>query len=394
MKIRALYKAILEAAGAIIDDDGLISMTRPGDEPVPFMVDDKRLAMPTEALLNKGAFNPDGALIAFHPICENVVLDTGPVLSKFETAMTYRLTHVLRQLIIQLTSIAADPKQHKKLKMRAHGLLSALPEADEKTRDAFIKAMENTTITGAKKLITLYVRKGGSYGGEKVSRHARFYPHVVDLLDEAKRTLVGVTLRKADVPAFLTLIEYILPEYRDPDRYSSPSNSQVAPTFHALVKTYHKVASQLNKIVNIHADHLQDAESLLINTEWFEDVQDLSKYRELIPVLPGNDGVGGTKAVKAPAAAPVVGQPAAKAAASGAASGRSVDDFLRNMMPARPVMNAGGWGGGARATGWAAASNPDNDLPPWARTQAAGFTPNNGGNRGFGSRSPGGTGAL
>lgn len=385
MKIRDLYKAILEAVGAVVSDDGLVSMTRPGDDPVPLMVKEKRLAMPTEKLLNVGAFNPDGSLIAFHPICENVVLNTSPVLSKLETMMTFRLTWVMRELIMQLTSIAADPKLHKKLKMKAHGLLSALPEADEKTKDAFHKIAETTTTVGQKKLLNLYVRSGGMYGGEKVSRLGRFYPAIVDLLDEEKRTILGVTLRKADVPMFLALIEYILPDYRDPDKYAAPSNALVAPTFHALAKVYGKVANQLNKIIDLHAAQLNDPEALRIPTEWLDEVQDLTKFREIIPVLPGNDGEEGTKTVKTPATAAKPGTAVAASAAPAAvkpkagAKGVSVDDLIRATTPpprqfgfGQPAQNAparGGWRG----------QQQEEDLPPWARTQQAPAWGNQGG---------------
>lgn len=390
MKILDLYKAVLEASGASIDEDGLVSMTRPGEDPIPFMVSEKRLALPTPKLLNAGAFNPEGNLIAFHPICENVVLDTSPVLQKLETAMTFRLTWVMRELIMQLVTVAANPKLHKKMKVREHGLLSAMPDADEKTRDLLLKVMENTTTVGQKKLLTLYVRKGGTFGGEKVSRLARFFPSIVDALDQEKRTLLGTQLRKADIPQFLALIEYLLPEYRDSDRYASPSNASVAPTFHALVKTYAKVANQFNKIIDTHANQLQDADQLKIDTSWVDDVQDLSAYREQIPVLPGNDGAEGTrtaKVAKPTVAAPTTAsssaapswqkpQPQATTASSKSTGKMSVDDLIKGLTP--PRGQYGGFQANRAAPSWGGQQVQNNtaDLPPWARpVQASWNTP-------------------
>lgn len=403
MQLLALYKAVLMATGAVIDDDGLISMSRPDEEPVAFMIEDKRLAMPTNKLLDQGAFNADGKLIAFHPICENPVLETSPVLTKLETAMTFRLTWVLRELIIQLVSIAANPKIHKKMKVREHGLLSALADADERTRNDFIKAMETTTVTGQKKLLSLYVRKGGTYCGEKVSRLARFFPSIVDSLDQEKRQLLGINLRKVDVPAFLALVEYILPEFRDPDKYVAPSNSMIAPSFHALVRAYAKVANQLNKIVDIHAAQLNDADSLRIETDWVDDVQDLSKYREIIPVLPGNDGADGTKNAKAAPPPKAASTAFTKAPTPTAKSGGSVsvDDVVRALTPQRPnygifqqpqqpnpQLN--------RRTGWATRA-AEADLPPWAREQTTsswGSGSNSGFRRGGYGGNTGGSGRL
>lgn len=387
MKIRDLYKAILEAVGAFTDDDGLVSLTRPGADPIPFMVDKKRLAMPTAALLNKGAFNEGGSLIAFHPICENVVLETSPVLAKLETAMIFRLHTVLADLICQLATIAADHKQHKKMKVKTHGLLSAMPDADDRTRNDFIKIIEHTTAVGAKQLLKLYVRKGGTYGGEKVSRLARFFPSVVDHLNQEERKILGVSLRKADVPAFLALIEYILPDYRDADRYASPSNGLVAPTLHALLKTYYKVANQLNKIVDIHAAQLTNADALKIPVDWIDDVQDLSQYREQIPVLPGNDGEEGTKTVRQPTAtAPVakavstafgavVGNPHQITKPQAGKGGVSVEDALRATTPVRPgfQQQQPAFGVQGHRRGWAQQPDPQQDLPGWARSAPAAF---------------------
>ena len=229
MKIRDLYKEILTAVGAVVNDDDLISMTRPDDDPIPFVVNDLRLALPSDRLLNQGAFNEGTGYIAFHPMCENVVLDPSPVFEKLQTAMAYRLTWVLRELLVQLVAVAADSKLHRKMKIGAHGLLSAMPDADKRTMTDLTKVFEGTSTTGTKRLINLYVRMGGTYEGAKVNRLGRFYPTIVDGLDVEKSTLNGVNLRKADVPAFLALIEYVLPEYKT-ERYSAPSNSLIAPS--------------------------------------------------------------------------------------------------------------------------------------------------------------------
>lgn len=374
MKILELYKAILISVGGVIDEDGLVSMSRPDDEPVAFMVSNKRLAIPTNRLLDAGAFNPDGKLIAFHPICENVVLENSPVLEKLNSAMTFRLTWVMRELIRELVIIAADPKLHKKLKMKAHGLLSAMPEASERTRKDLTKVLDNTTVIGSKKLLALYVRSGGMYGGEKVSRLGRFSPSIVDALDTKERKLLGVSLLKADVPAFLALIEYILPDYQDADRYNAPSNSLIAPTFHALVKTFYKVATQLNKIIDLHAEQLSDPNLLRIPLDWIDQVQDLSPYRDQIPVLPGNDGKDGTVSAKIAAPKPIVTAASAaqlKQAAKVAKTGISVDDLVKSLAPA-PVAAApyGSFAGRPAANGWNGRPNnqaSDADLPPWAR---------------------------
>ena len=358
MKVQALYKAILEAVGAIVTDDDLISITRPEADPIFATIGDKRLALPSDNLLNKGAFNSDGGLIAFHPLCENVVLDASPVLQHLEKMMAFRLTWVFRELLMQLVAIAANTKLHKKMKVKTHGLLSALPEADDRTRKDFVRILENTTVTGQKRLLTLFIRKGGTFGGDKVNQLGRFYPSIVDNLDKEKRTLLGVNLRIADVAGFLALIEYVLPDYQDSDRYSAPTNSPVAPAFHALLKTYGKVANQLNKIVDLHEAHLENADTLRINTEWLDAVQDLSQYREKIPMLPGNDGAEGTQTVKPQVSKPSHTQPPhTGGGATPQKGGMTVDDVIRAMTPPAPRYGVFD----QRQTN----TRYDESLPPW-----------------------------
>ena len=368
MKIRDLYKEILTAVGAVVNDDDLISMTRPDDDPIPFVVNDLRLALPSDRLLNQGAFNEGTGYIAFHPMCENVVLDPSPVFEKLQTAMAYRLTWVLRELLVQLVAVAADSKLHRKMKIGAHGLLSAMPDADKRTMTDLTKVFEGTSTTGTKRLINLYVRMGGTYEGAKVNRLGRFYPTIVDGLDVEKSTLNGVNLRKADVPAFLALIEYVLPEYKT-ERYSAPSNSLIAPSFHALVKTFYRVANQINKVVDTHADHLENPEALKIPTEWSEHVQDLSVYRDQIPVLPGNDGAEGTKTQRtSPAVSHTTPidrsrQPAAPSSGGKGAVVSVTDALAALTRPPQQQQPTGRW------NSMAAQRNSDADLPPWARKQ-------------------------
>ncbi len=75
------------------------------------------------------------------------------------------------------------------------------------------------------------------------------------------------------------------------DKYSFGTNSDVAPYFHAMMSSFAKVAKQLNSIVRKFKKHLDDADKLLINVDFDKELNDLGKYRDLIPSLSGNEGV-------------------------------------------------------------------------------------------------------
>lgn len=385
IKPTTLFEMVLNSAGADHDENGLVSMRMIDEEPMPWKIGGKRLAIPYKELLREGAFNEDGQLIAFQPFSENVVLDTSPVLESLNNAFLHRLTTVTKELIIQLSAVAADKEKHPKMKMNAQKVLSAMPDADETMAKSFAKIMQASSTVGKNQLLSLFVRSSGTYGGEKVHRLGKFFPRVAGELDDGGHEIFGVTLRKKkDVPMFKALLEYLFPGYEDPDTYSAPSNSPVAPTFHALLKCFAKVAAQLNKIVDIHARHLNNPDSLRIDIDWREAVESLEPYRDLLPVLPGNDGKEGIKTQRVRAEKSTAAAHTAAAAAPAPVrkeGGVSVTDFLGGIRQSTQPAAASGWGqpanaGGLQPMGFRAQQQELirrqrelEQLPDWARPE-------------------------
>lgn len=400
IKPTTLFELVLSSAGAVFDDTGLVSMRLANEDPMPWKIGGKRLAIPYKQLLRDGAFNEDGQLIAFQPFGENVVLDPSPVLESLNNALLHRLTNVTKELFVQLSHVAADKDKHPKMKMNAQKVLSALPDANERTAKDFSKIMAAAGTVGKQQLLSLFVRSSGTYGGEKVNRLGKFFPRVMSELEDGGNEIFGVELRKKDVPMFKNLMEYLLPGYEDPDTYSAPSNSPVAPSFHALLKCFAKVAAQLNKIVDIHARHLENADDLRIDVSWREAIDSLEEYRDLLPVLPGNDGKEGikTQRVRAEKTTAATSTAAAAAPVVRKEGGLSVTDFLGGMRQ-NSQAQVGGWGqpnnaGGLQPTGFRAQQQEMmrrqrelENLPDWARPQEVNDRVNSsnwgGGNGGF-----------
>lgn len=178
---------------------------------------------------------------------------------------------------------------------------------------------------------------------------------------------------------FKALMEYLFPGFEDPDTYSAPSNSPVAPSFHALLKCFAKVAAQLNKIVDIHARHLTNPDQLRIDIDWREAVESLEQYRDMLPVLPGNDGKEGIKTHRARAEkAAATAAPAEELAPVRREGGVSVSDFLGGLRN-KNQSQTGGWGqpanaGGLQPTGFRAQQQEMirrqqklESMPDWAR---------------------------
>lgn len=381
MEILELYKSILTSGNATVGDEGHVSVTVSDDDPIPFRIDGARLTLPTDDHLRAGSFNPDSGMIAFHPICESVALEQSIVYRKFEDLLQFRLSAVLRELILQLALIAQDKKAHSKLSPSERGLLMAMPNADADTYETIRKIVSRASAQGNRKICSLYVRRGGSYAGADVSRLGRFVPSIAMDLDETARELWGVTIRKQDLPAVVELFEYILPDYKDVETYSRPSNSQVAPNLHALLRTFMVVAKRLNRVIELHRDNLDGADDLLIPLDWIDAINDLSVYRARIPTLPGNDGqakAGGNEAARPVQAVTTQAPPREKLSerlASRSAPQHapgSVESVLAGLTGQR--RRTIGSDNTGRSRRWGLSDPNEPDLPPWVEDDRDGLS--------------------
>ena len=298
MEILTLYKAILESLNVLPDKDGLLSFHYQG-QTFPAIVDDKRLTLPTPELLRAGDWTN---LQPFHPLSENLLRGESAVLKKTKAIMNLRLSQVIMDLMKQFVTLGADTSKHAKLSPKAQELLSHIPEVDEKSEQAIDKIIDASDWEGPNRFMSLYLKRGGTLQGRKYHRLAVVSFPILEQFDNDDHTVFGVKLRKKDFVAFKSLLLYILPDAEDLETYSAASSSLVAPYFDALLHAFANVAEQLNKIVHTHRKQLDNADELQIPLAWLNEIDDLAKYRDLIPPLAGNDGdlIGGSEEAPAP----------------------------------------------------------------------------------------------
>lgn len=306
MEIRQLYKSILSSLQMQADENGMITL-QVGGEKFPATCNDKRLVLPTQEVLRTADWNK---VIAFHPLSENILRGESAVLKKLRGLVVFRVCEVITCLMTELTEIAADKDNHKKLSPTQSEFLSLMPKADAKTVKAFDKIFSVASQEGDHRVCSIYLKRGGHWKGNKYSRLAVTSFPITEDFDSDESEIFGQKLRKADKDAFKALFLYLLPnaDSTDLEEYSHGSNSMTAPYFHALMKAYIRMAKQLNKITYKFRKHLDNPDELLIDVEWEEALEDLSIYKDLIPSLSGNEGeptskdgedepvVGGSKA--------------------------------------------------------------------------------------------------
>lgn len=285
-----LYESVLAAANLVVNNEGLISMDLCGvHSPCTVGKDPaKRLVLPTPAVLA----NPNWATtIAFHPLSESLLRGESEVLRKLKALLMMRVLGVVSDLSTQLMAIAVNVEAQKKLTPDQHEFLSLVGPVSENTFKDLSRINESLGVD-RNQLINMYLKRAGQWKGKGYSRVAvTTFPLLAELATPGKEVF-GINLgSQKNKKAIKALFDYILPGNEDADKYSYGSNNDVAPYFHAMMSSFVKIAKQLNSITKKFKKHLDEPESLMIDVEFDKDLNDLGKFRDIIPSLSGNEGV-------------------------------------------------------------------------------------------------------
>lgn len=285
MQILDFYKSVLTACRYQYDEEGLISVISPTGKSSPATIDGKRLVLPTKKRLKDG-FGEE--FQAFHPLAESMARQgTSPVLQHIQRTMKANIAHAFVYLAQQMMAVAADKSLHNDLPPDVTDYLMKLSTADK----TFVTALDQVfrAATRKNKLLTVYLKNGGTFDGKKVNRMAVIRFPIMQLLDSDDADVMGVEMRKKHRQAISVLLRLIMPFGDSPEEYSAGTNSRVAPYFHVLLAAYHKVITQLNRIIKRYGKALE------ISLPPFElySEKSLGQFAEMydqVPVLAGNEG--------------------------------------------------------------------------------------------------------
>lgn len=373
--INEFYREVLESMHYSVDDEGLISTMTPTGTAKAATIEGMRLVLPTKEWLKKG-FGEDYQ--PFHPLSEAISRrGTSPVLQHMQRNARAQLAFVFVTLATELLKVAADQSLHKDLPPSCSDFLRKLSNADKK----LLPILDNLIRAATKKnrLITVFLKNGGQIDGKKVNRLCTIRFPIIEALDGEDNNVLGVEIRPKQRQALSNLLRLIVPLGDSPEEYSAGSNNRVAPYLHAFLQAYHKIASQLDRIITRYGKPMD----LPIKSFKLYPVESLDLFSELydqVPVLRGNQGEveetveeevpveGKAKSAqdvfdamnKPPVAKPatpaasasvtVVGgeqqhaQPARAAAASSAPEPGtiSIRDLMDSMRPQQPAMSPNG----------------------------------------------------
>lgn len=296
MNLLDVYKSLLSTAGMSADTDGFISIRLAGTEKKPFLVKGKRLVLPIEEQLRNSNFENR---IVFHPLSESILRGESEVVTGFREALVKRLNFIIGYLSVSLLDLAVSTAVHSRFTPQQTEFLAKVKDTDEKTVQCLQKITELMMVGDTSRtFVHLRVQKNGTVGNSKHRRvgiaYFPFYEEVkkVPAPKEANE-IYGVKLRKNDRETFKVLMEYIISGIENTNSWMFPSDSEIAPTMDALMKTLIAISDPINTTVDLFKDYVDGSEDLYFNGDWEESFSDLNKLHvqiRMIPMQPGNEG--------------------------------------------------------------------------------------------------------
>lgn len=296
--LNALYTAMLESMGAVVDAKGFVSQKGfgPNATTAPLLVNGKRLVLPTtDHLRNRDR----SSTMVFHPLNEVVTHGESLVVAHLRKMIAQKLSFTLTATMVSLMRLAGSVAEHKKLNPDQSEFLSMIGAVDDKTSLALGKYIMNLAAAKATtKMVNLYLVRGGVLNKKSFSRVATVtfdaYKEIAAITDP-KQSVNGVAFRVRDRAAILALFQYILPQIAEDKAYSVGGNSTVAPFTDVLMRAYAGVASRLNDVVTLFKKHIDGAQDMIVDLQWLEAFVDLGRWQTAIisvPTQEGNEGSG------------------------------------------------------------------------------------------------------
>lgn len=281
------YRQTLNGLNCNVTEDSLIQFaTKTVVQPV-FVVDtDKRLALPTPQVLSELS---KGGLVAFHPLCENIILGQSPVIATMRNLTIESLTLKILSTMVGIMMAIADKADMSATQIK---FAADFDKVDEKTVKAMTKLAHAIDPSAENRLINVYLKHGGIVKDVQYKRIATVtFPLYGELL-EATDTVFGVKMRKQDIKLIRELLEKLFPDVGERDGYSFGSNSLSCPYFHALLNGFGNVVEQLNKVTYTFRKIIAEytGEEPHVALDYIKEFEEGKAYKDILPPLDYNQG--------------------------------------------------------------------------------------------------------
>lgn len=284
------YMGILSAMGVKVNTDGSLTQTIGGVEQ-QLLVKDKPLTIPLDDVVK----NYTDEIVLFHPLSENIMLGESPVLQQLRVIAMNHLTEQINKMVEVILKIAIDPETTKEMSPSQVDLLRCANGADANTLKNWQAVVRRTnTENPHTRVVSLFLKRGGELGGRSYKRVCVVNFDLYEKLTETDNKLqgFGVKLRKTDIQVLTRIFETIFPRIDEQDSYSIGSDSLIAPYFDALIRGFRSVNGALNLIGKQLKKPIKSitGESYEGKDDYLKSFEDLTVWRDVLPVMPLNDG--------------------------------------------------------------------------------------------------------
>jgi hypothetical protein len=287
-KIIKLYTSILKYASMEPDQEGFISTVHE-DKRYPTIVDGKRLVLPT----NQHLRNPSPDVMIFHPLTESPFRGESDVLAKLRDVINIKLNFITGIVARSLLSLAASPELNKRLHPSQMAMAIACKDATSETVKNFTSIMMAGLRNPASLFTHIFLLRGGFVNNVRYSRiGVASFPFYEELVKGAD-VIHGIKVNAKDREVFKKLMEFIFPDIEKPEAYNYGSNASTAPFMDSLMHSSGKLAARLNDMLEVFADYIDSGPSLVFDSEWtadFENIDALALEIKRVPPQAGNEG--------------------------------------------------------------------------------------------------------
>lgn len=287
------YSHVLHALDCSVSTDGLVSFVTPHcNEPV-YVVEGKRLALPTDEITRNIVH---GNLAPFHPLSEVIVLGQSQVIQTMRQLVNESLTH---KILSTLLGIAMGISRDAKFTAKQTEFIKDFEKVDEKTVKFLSKIIENIDTTSPNRVINVFLKHGGILHDIQYKRICTVSFPLYTAVINATDSVFGVTGRKQDIRLLKVMLEKLFPNIAVQDAYSFGSNSLTAPYFHALLGGFKQVVEDLNRITNKFRKVIEEYTEAIphVNLEFIDAYGEGTDFKDIIPPLELNKGTDNSSKV-------------------------------------------------------------------------------------------------
>ena len=283
------YRLLLASIDVVPQSDDLLVQDI-DDMKTQVLVDGKPLALPTDKIVN----NYSDSMVVFHPLCENLLLGESPVLQELRDLIMESLNNLIVQTIDSILMIAVDDN-FEDLTPNQVEFMRCTAGADNTTLKNWRSiARRIDARSSANRVVTIFLKRGAIFKGSKRKRVANVNFNLYNKLDQNSATVIGAKVRKADLKVYSAIFEALFKhiENDDDEYYSAGTDALIAPYFTVLVESYYKVLKDVNSVTWLLRKPIEkvSGRKLHVNDDFMGHLDNLQQYRDVLPVMPLNDG--------------------------------------------------------------------------------------------------------